>query len=30
MALPNLISLLVLHRVIVEETKKYLWEGKEV
>ncbi len=28
MAIPNLISLLVLHKVIVEETRKYLWEEK--
>lgn len=27
MAIPNLISLLVLNRVIVGETKKYLWSG---
>ena len=26
MAIPNLISLLVLNKVIVDETKKYLWE----
>lgn len=28
MAVPNLISLLVLNKVIVEETRKYLWEEK--
>ena len=27
MAVPNLISLLFLNKVIVKETKKYLWEG---
>jgi AGCS family alanine or glycine:cation symporter len=27
MAIPNLISLIVLNRVIVAETKKYLWDG---
>ena len=27
MAIPNLISLIVLHRVIVAETRKYLWDG---
>ena len=31
MAVPNLVSLLVLHKVIVEETRKYLWnEGKDL
>lgn len=30
MAVPNLISLLVLNKVIVEETKKHLWSGEEV
>ena len=29
MAIPNLISLLVLNRVLVSETKKYLWEEKQ-
>ncbi len=29
MALPNLISLILLNKVIIEETKTYLWEGKE-
>ena len=29
MALPNLIALLLLSKVIVEETKTYLWEKKE-
>ena len=28
MAIPNLISLLVLHRVLVSETRRFLWEGK--
>lgn len=28
MAIPNLISLIVLNRVIVAETRKYLWEGR--
>lgn len=28
MAIPNLISLLVLNKVIVAETRKFLWEGK--
>jgi AGCS family alanine or glycine:cation symporter len=28
MAIPNLISLIVLHRVIVAETKRYLWDGE--
>lgn len=28
MAVPNLVSLLVLNRVIVKETEKYLWSGK--
>jgi len=27
MALPNLISLLLLSGVLVQETRKYLWEG---
>jgi AGCS family alanine or glycine:cation symporter len=27
MAIPNLVSLLVLNRVIVAETKHYLWDG---
>jgi AGCS family alanine or glycine:cation symporter len=27
MAIPNLISLLFLNRVIVSETKQFLWEG---
>ncbi|HQJ46023.1 MAG TPA: alanine:cation symporter family protein, partial [Ignavibacteriaceae bacterium] len=27
MALPNLVSLLLLSGVIVKETKKYLWDG---
>lgn len=27
MAIPNLISLIMLHKIIVSETKKYLWEG---
>ncbi|MBA4251432.1 MAG: sodium:alanine symporter family protein [Chlorobiaceae bacterium] len=27
MAIPNLISLLVLNKIIVSETKKYLWDG---
>jgi AGCS family alanine or glycine:cation symporter len=27
MAIPNLISLIVLNRVIIDETKKYLWDG---
>ncbi|HLF17393.1 MAG TPA: sodium:alanine symporter family protein [Candidatus Omnitrophota bacterium] len=30
MAIPNLISLIVLNRVIVEETKKYLWDVKNL
>ena len=29
MAIPNLISLLVLNKVLVSETKKYLWEEKQ-
>lgn len=28
MAIPNLISLIVLHRVIVAETKQHLWDGE--
>jgi AGCS family alanine or glycine:cation symporter len=28
MAIPNLISLIVLHRVIVTETKQHLWDGE--
>jgi len=28
MAVPNLISLLVLNKVIISETKHFLWEGK--
>ena len=28
MAIPNLLSLLLLSGVIVNETRKYLWEGK--
>lgn len=28
MAIPNLVSLLLLHKVIVKETKEYLWEGR--
>jgi len=27
MAIPNLISLIMLHKIVVSETKKYLWEG---
>jgi len=27
MALPNLVSLLLLSGIIVSETKKYLWDG---
>lgn len=30
MAIPNLISLIVLNRVIVEETKKYLWDKSSI
>ena len=28
MAIPNLISLLCLSGIIVQETKKYLWDGQ--
>jgi len=28
MAVPNLISLLVLNKVIISETKHFLWDGK--
>jgi AGCS family alanine or glycine:cation symporter len=28
MAVPNLVSLLLLSGIIVKETKKYLWEDK--
>jgi len=28
MAVPNLISLLVLNKVIISETKQFLWDGK--
>ncbi|PKL82689.1 MAG: sodium:alanine symporter family protein [Ignavibacteriae bacterium HGW-Ignavibacteriae-3] len=27
MAIPNLVSLIMLHKVVVSETKKYLWDG---
>ena len=30
MAIPNLVSLLLLSRVIVDETRKYLWEGGDL
>jgi AGCS family alanine or glycine:cation symporter len=27
MVIPNIISLILLHKVVVAETKKYLWSG---
>ena len=27
MAIPNLVSLLVLNKIIVKDTKEYLWDG---
>ena len=28
MVIPNVISLLLLHKVVVGETRKYLWSGR--
>ena len=28
MAIPNLVSLIALNRVLVSETRRYLWEGR--